>query len=153
MSLARRQVVARGLLAATVAIGGFEGLRQAAYLDPVGVPTVCFGETLGVRLGDEFSAAACEELLAERVLEFDDAVTRCIGYAPSAGPRAAFVSLAYNIGAGAFCASTLARLARDGDIAGACAQLDRFVYAKGIRWPGLVKRRAAERAMCERDLA
>ena len=39
--------------------------------------------------------------------------------------------------------------ANTGDWAGACKELDRWVYAKGIKLNGLVKRRAAERAMCE----
>ena len=144
-----RQLAARGLIAACVLVGGFEGLRTVAYLDPVDVPTACFGETENIRLGMSFTREECEAKLASRIVEFDDAVTRCLGYAPAPGPRTAFVSLAYNIGSEAFCGSTLARMARAGDIEGACAQLDRWVYAKGIRLPGLVKRRAEERAICE----
>lgn len=148
-----KQLVARGLVAVAVAVGGFEGLRTVAYLDPVGIPTACFGETRGVRMGQAYTVEQCESMLAERVVEFDDAVTACLGFAPAPGPRAAFVSFAYNVGEGAFCRSTLARLAREGDMAGACAELERWVYAKGIRLPGLVKRRAEERAMCERGLS
>lgn len=145
----RKQIIARGLVATVALVGGFEGLRTVAYLDPVGIPTACFGETENIRLGQSFTREECEARLADRIVEFDDAVTSCLGYAPAPGPRMAFVSLAYNIGTEAFCGSTLARLARAGDIDGACAQLDRWVYAKGVKWPGLVRRRAEERAICE----
>jgi len=144
-----RQIAARGLLACLALVASFEGLRTVAYLDPVGIPTICFGETKGVQLGDRVSRQQCEDMLAGRLIEFDTAVIRCLGYAPAPGPRTAFVSFAYNVGTEAFCTSTLARLAREGDIEGACAQLSRWVYAKGIKWPGLVRRRAEERRVCE----
>ncbi len=143
-----RHLSARGLLAAAACIAAFEGLRTAAYLDPVGIPTICFGETKGVKMGHTATPEQCKEMLGNRVVEFDNAVVRCIGYAPAPGPRAAFVSLAYNIGEPKFCGSTLARLARDGEIEQACQQLDRWVYAKGVVLPGLVKRRAEEKQLC-----
>ena len=68
------------------------------------------------------------------------------------GQKAAFLSFAFNVGNGAFCSSTLVRKANTGDMPGACSELSKWVYAGGKQLPGLVKRRAAERAMCERDL-
>ena len=53
-------------------ISGFEGVRQAAYLDPVGVPTVCFGHTQGVMLGDTKTLEECHDLLAEEAEYFAD---------------------------------------------------------------------------------
>ena len=35
---------------AVAAVGAFEGLRTVAYSDPVGIPTICFGETAGAAL-------------------------------------------------------------------------------------------------------
>jgi lysozyme len=35
----------------TSLVAGFEGLRTRAYLDPVGIPTICYGHTNGVMLG------------------------------------------------------------------------------------------------------
>jgi lysozyme len=143
-----KMVVARGLAVAFTAVAGYEGLRTVAYLDPVGVPTVCFGETNNVRLGMKFSTEQCNQMLAQRIIEFDDAVTACLRYAPTHGPRTAFVSLAYNIGTVAFCRSTLAQYARAGDIFAACNEIPKFVYAGGVVWPGLVKRRAEEQQLC-----
>ncbi|WP_417283029.1 glycoside hydrolase family protein [Comamonas sp.] len=45
------------------------------------------------------------------------------------------------------------RKANAGDIDGACAELIRWTYAGGKQLPGLVKPRAAERQLCERELA
>jgi lysozyme len=148
----RAAVAARGLVAALALVGGFEGLRTVAYLDPVGIPTICFGEIENVRMGQKASIAECEDKLATRILEYDDAVVGCLGETPQRGPRVAFVSFAYNVGTGAFCGSTLARKYKAGDLEGACAELDRWVYAKGVKWPGLVKRRAQERRICESAL-
>ena len=150
--MSKAGVYARGLVAAMALIGGFEGLRTVAYLDPVDVPTVCFGETANVRMGQRFSVEECEDKLAARVIEYDDVVTACLGRTPEKGPRTAFVSLAYNIGPAAFCGSTLARKYRSGDLAGACAEISRWKYAQGIEWPGLVRRRAQERRICESGL-
>lgn len=148
----RAAIAARGLIAALVLVGGAEGLRTVAYLDPVGVPTVCFGETENVRLGQRFTVEDCEDKLAARIIEYDDIVTRCLGREPTRGPRTAFVSLAYNIGETAFCNSTLTKKFRAGDLAGACAEISRWTFAKGVQWPGLVKRRAQERRICESGL-
>ena len=133
-------------------VGGWEGLRTVAYLDPVGIPTVCFGEIENVRLGQSATVEECEDKLATRIIEYDDVVTECLGGTPQRGPRTAFVSLAYNIGPQAFCSSTLARKYKAGDLAGACAEISRWVYAKGVKWPGLVKRREQERRICESAL-
>ncbi|WP_457302266.1 glycoside hydrolase family protein [Phyllobacterium sp. P5_D12] len=60
----------------------------------------------------------------------------------------AFLSGTYNIGVGAFCRSSMARLANLGDIRGACNALMLYVNAgpkKNVR--GLVFRRTDEKAM------
>ncbi|KGD42035.1 phage lysozyme family protein [Burkholderia pseudomallei] len=72
---------------------------------------------------------------------------------------AAAVSFAYNVGANAYCASTTARRFNAGDLRGACRAINeadsgrpQWVTARGRVLPGLVKRRAEERAICERGL-
>lgn len=138
---------------ATVAvglIGGFEGLRTAAYRDPVGIPTVCFGETLGVKMGDRYTADQCKDMLADRLVEFDKAVVNCVPAMATQAPerRAAHLSLAYNIGTGAYCASTVARRANEGDWKGSCDAFLMWNKAKGIPLPGLARRREEERKLC-----
>lgn len=129
-------------------VAGFEGLRTAAYMDPVGIPTVCFGETAGVRLGDKYTAEQCREMLGTRVLEFGEAVDRCVTVDLPPSRKAALVSFSYNVGVNAFCKSTLTKKLNAGDVVGACNELSRWTKAKGITLPGLVKRRAQERELC-----
>ena len=48
-------------------MAGAEGLRTVAYKDPVGIPTACFGETQGVRLGQTYTVEECRQMLGQRV--------------------------------------------------------------------------------------
>ena len=150
MSRLRRNAALAAALVA--AVGAFEGLRTVAYRDPVGIPTICFGETRGVKMGDRAAVAECKQMLGDRLLEFEAGIAKCLRN-PSAipdGAWAASVSLAYNIGVGGFCKSSVRRELDAGNITAACNNFRRFVYAKGIKLPGLVKRREAERQMCLR---
>ncbi|CUI09417.1 Lysozyme [Janthinobacterium sp. CG23_2] len=129
-------------------VGGFEGLRLAAYRDPVGIPTICFGETKGVRLGQTATLEQCQAMLAASLQLANHAVDDCIRAPLPDYRRAALVSFAYNVGQTSLCGSTLARKLNAGDTLGGCDELLRWTYAKGIKLPGLVKRRQAERNMC-----
>jgi lysozyme len=62
------------------------------------------------------------------------------------------VDFAYNAGVGAWCKSAMARRFEAGDWGGGCAAFSQWIYAGGKVLPGLVKRRAAERALCEKGL-
>lgn len=133
---------------AVTCVSGFEGLRQVAYSDPVGIPTICFGETKGVRLGDSATLEQCKGMLSDSLEIANRGVDSCVRtYLPDTR-RAAFVSMTYNIGVGNFCSSTLVRKLNAGDVIGACNEMLRWNRAKGIVLPGLTKRRAAEREMC-----
>jgi lysozyme len=143
--------IAAGLGAAAVALAApvvmhFEGLRTTPYLDPVGIPTVCFGET-AVQMRS-YSVAECRAMLLESMEKHGAQIAPCIPQDLPDHKKAAALSFAYNVGAGAFCGSTFARKLKAGDPS-ACAELSRWTYAGGKELPGLVKRRAAERAMCE----
>jgi GH24 family phage-related lysozyme (muramidase) len=50
-------------------VGGFEGLALKAYPDRLAhnLPTVCYGETEGVRLGDHYTKEQCTEMLANKL--------------------------------------------------------------------------------------
>lgn len=129
-------------------VASFEGLRTVAYMDPVGIPTVCFGETDGVRLGDKYTAEECRAMLGGRVAEFGQAVDKCVTVPLPPARKAALVSFSYNVGVNSFCGSTLVRKLNNGDVYGACNELLRWTKAKGIELPGLVKRRQQERQLC-----
>lgn len=133
---------------AVALVAGFEGLRTVAYLDPINVPTLCFGETRGVKLGDVATAEECRAMLGNRLAEFSAGVDRCLTRPVPDPSYVAFLSFAYNVGTGAFCGSTLLRKANAGDLRGACDELLRWDRARGVRLPGLTKRRQEERALC-----
>ena len=112
--------VGTGIVALTLAgataissVGGFEGLRLAAYRDVVGVWTACYGETKGIKKSMRFSKATCDNLLIDRLVEHEEGMRSCIGEAVAdripEKSYVAFVSLTYNIGVGGFCKSSIPR--------------------------------------------
>lgn len=126
-----------------------EGTIQRVYRDPIGILTSCTGHTgPELRMGMVFTKQQCEQQLLADLLKHSEALD-CIKKPMTDGQKAAFLSFAFNVGEGAFCASTLARKANAGDMRGACAELSRWTLAGGKELPGLVKRRAAERKVCE----
>ena len=138
--------------AATVFVGGWEGLQLVAYRDVVSVPTICYGETRGVRMGDRATKEECDAMLAVGLSDFAAGIARCVPFDGLPVPtQVAVVSLSYNIGQGAFCKSTVARKLREGDRAGACEAFMVWNKAGGVVWRGLTRRRAAERELCLRD--
>lgn len=157
MSRVRKNAVIAGV--AVALIGGFEGLRQTVYSDPIGIPTVCFGSTKGLTrsmIGKvHYTAAECRDLLREEIVDHEFGMRTCLKEPDKLtdGQYVAFLSLTFNIGVGAFCKSTAAKLINAGDAKSACAQISRWDRAAGIRLPGLVKRRAEERRICENGLS
>ena len=141
-----------GWLALAIAVvGTYEGLSLAAYPDIVGIPTICYGETKGVKLGQKATKEECDAKLAARLVEFNDGVNSCITRPLRDNERVAFVSLAYNVGTGAFCKSSVVRRFNAGDKAGACNAILMWNRAGGKVVQGLVNRREKERAMCLKD--
>ncbi len=128
-------------------IGGFEGFRSYVYLDPVGIPTYCFGETHDPNWGHKYSKTECQGLLLSEVGTISDGVDRIIHVPMSESRRAAVISFTYNVGLGTLKKSSLARRLNAGDPK-ACDALLLYVYAAHIKLPGLVKRREQERAYC-----
>lgn len=124
-----------------------EGLRTRAYPDSVGVWTIGFGHTRGV---DEFDV--CDEgqavaWLHEDVAASEAAVRAAIDVPLTQGQFDALVDFVFNLGAGALAGSTLRRKLNAGDYAGAAAEFARWCHAGDRVLPGLVTRRAKERAL------
>lgn len=146
-----RKQVAKGagaIAIATAAVSCFEGLVTYTYPDVAGVPTFCYGETQGAEWGKTYTKEQCDEQLSKRLVEFNKGVDSCVTVALPETRRAAFVSLAYNIGVGAFCKSTVVRRINAGDVPGACDAVLMWNKVNGIVWRGLVKRREQERELC-----
>lgn len=141
-------LVAAGLAAPIVA--QFEGRPAATYKDAVGVVTGGYGHTgadVG-KIGRPVSEQEAVDWLGQDLVKHGTGISRCIKVAVPVESLAAFESFSFNVGVPAFCGSTLVKRLNAGDLAGACNELSRWDKAGGRVLPGLVKRRAAERALC-----
>lgn len=133
-------------------ICGFEGKRLVAYDDGVGVWTIGFGTTvypngIKVKKGDTCTEAQAKAYMAHDLKKFESAVNNAVKVSLNQNQFDALVSLAYNIGTGAFSKSTLVKKLNANDIRGAADQFDVWVNAGGKRMQGLVNRRAKEKAL------
>lgn len=156
-TLTRTQAAAGGFAAAiALAVPGiilFEGTIHHGYRDPIGIVTSCTGHTgPDAILGRVYSASECTAQLEADLRLAEANIRPCIRVPISDKTRAAFISFSFNVGARAFCRSTVARDLNAGRRAHACAGLSRWVYAVGRPLPGLVRRRATERRLCEEGL-
>lgn len=123
-----------------------EGLRLSAYLCPAGKWTIGYGHTGDVKNGDVITRHQAEVILEYDLHRFEQAVERLAPKA-NANQFSALVSFAFNLGVGALEKSKLLKELNAGRVLNAANEFDRWVYAGGKVLPGLVKRRAAERAL------
>lgn len=141
--------IASGVLATAVGvIATWEGRSLVAYVDPVGIPTICEGFTYGVKMGDVATPQRCDQLTAQEAGKALAVVDSSVARTLPDPVRVAMTSFIYNVGSGNYNGSTLLRKLRAGDIRGACNELTRWVYAGGRKLRGLERRRAAEREIC-----
>jgi lysozyme len=128
----------------------FEGLCLVPYLCPANVWTIGYGTTHypnGKRVAKDDPACTVEQ--AEHWLEYElsyarHQVRKLVQVELTVNQEEALVDFVYNLGAGAFRASTLLKRVNSGDFADVPYQLSRWVNGGGRKLPGLVKRRAAE---------
>lgn len=156
-----RSAVALLVLAASTLVGiaVHEGYREEAYIPVAGdVPTIGFGTTAGVRVGDKTTPVrSLVRLLDEIDGVYAAGVKRCVTVPLYQHEYEAFVSLAYNVGVPTFCRKALPGkppnlidLINAGKYEEACARIEAFKYGPGRKiLPGLIRRRAEERALCE----
>ena len=130
-----------------------EGLRLVSYRDPVGIWTIGYGHTSRsgnpprVVGGMKITHAEANEIFERDVQTFADGLAKLIHVPLTQGQTDALISLAYNIGLGAFKGSTLLRRLNARDYEGAAREFPRWRKAGGRVLNGLVARRAAEKAM------
>jgi lysozyme len=156
-----RSAVAVMVLAASTLVGiaVHEDYKEEAYIPvPGDVPTIGFGSTAGVRMGDKTTPTrSLVRLLDEIEGVYAAGVRRCVTVPLYQYEYEAYVRLTYNVGVRTFCRSAapgkppnLIDLINSGRYAEACARIEAFKYGPGRKvLPGLVKRRAEERAICE----
>lgn len=133
-------------------IASFEGLRLDAYQCPAGAWTIGYGHTGNVKPGDRITAAEADAILAGDLQSFEHMVSaELAGVETNQSEFDALVSLAFNIGIGGFRQSTVLRLHKADDRAGAARAFSMWnkatVNGKLVELPGLTRRRAEEAAL------
>ncbi len=140
------------LVLSAVAFGALvlrEGYSDRAIIPVAGdVPTVGFGTTEGVRMGDTITPPKAVQRALQDVAKYEGALKQCVTAPLHQYEYDAFVSLAYNIGPTAFCGSTLVRVLNAGDYEGACRQILRWNRQGGRELRGLTIRRESEFRQC-----
>ncbi|MBE9177552.1 lysozyme [Oculatella sp. LEGE 06141] len=128
-------------------IKSFEGLRLTAYICPAGVPTIGYGSTAGVKMGDRLTPAQAETLLRRDLVRFEKAVDTLVKVPLTDNQFSALVSFAFNVGIGALQQSTLLKLINQKNYQAAAQELLKWNRGGGRVLPGLTRRRVAEQRL------
>jgi lysozyme len=133
---------------ALVGIAGWEGFKGNAYQDIVGIWTIGFGTTAGVKKGQTIDPVKALQRKLDDVKKFEGALKQCVKVPLHQHEYDAYLSLAYNIGPTAFCNSTLVRRLNEEKYDLACREILRWDKAGGKAVRGLTLRREAEYRQC-----
>jgi GH24 family phage-related lysozyme (muramidase) len=138
-----RHVTARGV----AVVENFEGLELSAYRDSVGVATIGYGHTNGVRMGQTITREQADAFLRSDLTWAEHAVCSDVTAPLNDNQFDALVSFTFNCGAGALAGSTLLRKLNAGDYPGAADAFLSWVNGDHGPLPGLVARRNEERGL------
>jgi len=123
----------------------FEGLKFEAYRDSVGIPTIGYGHTHNVKMGDVITGEQADKYLREDLLVAELTINTNVRVNLTQNQFDALASFVFNLGSGNFVKSTLLKKLNAGDFAGAADEFGKWVNAGSKKLAGLVKRRTAER--------
>lgn len=164
--LAGGSVAAIAIAIATPFIAAWEGGRQRdgsaiVYADRLAhnIATACNGSTgtdqygNQITVGHRYTSAECDEMLRRELVTRIAQIRPCLPDNISAEGLGASLSLAYNIGSRNFCRSSASARFRAGNYRAACDAFLVWNRSAGVVRTGLVRRRAAERALCLRGAA
>lgn len=125
-------------------IAAHEGLKLNAYLCPAGVPTIGYGHTKGVRMGDTITPDQADEFLREDLADAEKAVN-AQGLKINQNQYDALVSFTFNVGVGNFGKSTLLKKVKaNADDPAIRNEFARWNKGGGKVLPGLTRRRKDE---------
>lgn len=135
-------------------VSPFEGKENKAYIDPVGIVTVCYGNTgKEAVLGKSYTDDQCLDQMAEDLKQHDKQLMSVVKVPfKSDYQHAAMLSFVYNAGIGNFSSSTMLKKLNAKDYEGSCQELTKWVYAKKKKLKGLVIRRSVEYKYCMGDI-
>lgn len=127
----------------------FEGCRTEAYLCSAGVPTIAWGRTKGVTMGDTCTQEQADDWLDEELEEYECYVNEAVTVDLTQNQFDALVSWTYNLGPNNLKASTMLKVLNNEQYDEVPAQIKRWNKASGKVLEGLVRRRDAEALMFE----
>lgn len=148
-----QQLISTALTVLAPVVKRFEGLRLVAYLCPAGIPTIGYGHTKGVTLGQRITEEQADALLQQDMATAVRAALRECPALADMGPQklAAIADFTFNLGAGRLRASTLRRRINAGEFDDVPYELRRWVRAGPRVLSGLVLRREAEVKLWRQD--
>ncbi len=125
------------------------------YLDAVGIPTIGWGHV--ILPGEVFiepidKDTTGTDLLVNDVKKAERAVARLIKVPISINQFSALTSFVFNCGGGVLQNSTLRSKLNRQEYRDAAEEFNRFIYAKGKKLNGLIKRRRDECNLFLRDV-
>lgn len=121
-----------------------EGLRNEAYLDSAGVPTIGYGSTYGVKMGDKLSDAQANQQLMKDIAVAEEDYNNLVDVDLNPNQQNAVKSLLFNIGGPQFANSRARAALNAGDFDTFQKEASEFRMADGEVLPGLEARRARE---------
>lgn len=122
----------------------FEGCRLRAYRDSGGLLTIGVGHTKGVKAGQVITMSQAETLLRGDILPCEKYVNG-LGVCSTQAQFDALVDFCFNLGQGSLQKSNLLQRVRcRGSENAIRAEFAKWIYCKGKKLPGLVRRRQWE---------
>ena len=128
-------------------IKSFEGLSLKAYFCPAKKKTIGYGHVCleSERIEGQITSQQAEILLEQDMLKACRSLRRHCPTPITLQQEAALSSFIFNCGSGAFQASSLRQKLLRGEYSLAANEFPKWAYANGVKLPGLVRRRLAER--------
>ena len=126
-----------------------EGLSLDAYLCPAGIPTIGYGHTHNVKIGDTCTQQEADEWLEDDFYAACNDVKAVVKVPLTDNQLDALGSFVFNLGVRKLIQSTLLKKLNSGDYQGAAQEFDKWVFAGKVKLKGLIIRRAAERKIFE----
>jgi lysozyme len=130
-------------------IKSFEGLRLEPYHCSAGRKTIGYGHVIQDKqtLDTSISPEMAEQLLDSDIHKARNSLQRNCHMPLTQTQEAALISFIFNCGSGAFQASSLRQKLLRGEYLAASLEFPRWVYARGVKLRGLVRRRLAEQEL------
>ena len=125
----------------------FESCKLTAYQDSVGVWTIGWGHTAGVKKGDNWTQDEADDILLNDLEKFEGYVNQYVKVPLTQNQFDALVSWTFNLGPGNLKSSTMLIKLNEKNYDEVPSQMKRWSKAGGKVLRGLERRRNAEAAM------